>query len=60
MAEIQKTGLVPYLVSNRAFVAPAVEQAVAAMDLHGRARVLDAGTGAGGDLAALEIGRAHV
>lgn len=53
MAEIKTTGLVSYLLSNRAFVAPAVAQAVAAMDLHGRARLLDAGTGAGGGLVAL-------
>ncbi|GAA1455089.1 class I SAM-dependent methyltransferase [Nocardiopsis tropica] len=53
MTDIQKNGLVPYLLANRAFVAPAVEQAVGAMDLSGRTRLLDAGTGAGGGLVAL-------
>lgn len=53
MTDVRQNGLVPYLLANRAFVAPAVEQAVGAMDLPGRTRLLDAGTGAGGGLAAL-------
>ncbi|MEU1898644.1 class I SAM-dependent methyltransferase [Nocardiopsis dassonvillei] len=53
MTDIQQNGLIPYLLANRAFVAPAVEQAVGAMDLSGRTRLLDAGTGAGGGLVAL-------
>ncbi|WP_017543649.1 SAM-dependent methyltransferase [Nocardiopsis prasina] len=53
MTDVQENGLVPYLLANRAFVAPAVEQAVGAMDLPGRTRLLDAGTGAGGGLVAL-------
>ncbi|QUX27686.1 class I SAM-dependent methyltransferase [Nocardiopsis akebiae] len=53
MTDIQQNGLIPYLLANRAFVAPAVERAVGAMDLTGRTRLLDAGTGAGGGLVAL-------
>ncbi|WP_255308316.1 SAM-dependent methyltransferase [Streptomyces marincola] len=53
MTEMQRTGLHGYLLSNRAFSAPAVEQAVRAMDLRGRRHLLDAGTGAGGGLVAL-------
>ena len=53
MPDVQQTGLTRYLLANRAFVAPAVEKAVGAMDLPGRTRLLDAGTGAGGGLVAL-------
>ncbi|RMI46674.1 SAM-dependent methyltransferase [Streptomyces triticirhizae] len=42
-----------YLLTNRAFVAPTVEEAVSTLDLGGRRRLLDAGTGAGGGLVAL-------
>ncbi|MBE1536732.1 class I SAM-dependent methyltransferase [Actinomadura algeriensis] len=42
-----------YLVTNRAFVAPAVDEAVARLGLPPGGRVLDAGTGAGGALPAL-------
>ncbi|AUS77037.1 class I SAM-dependent methyltransferase [Actinoalloteichus sp. AHMU CJ021] len=53
MTELRRTGLVTYLLSNRAFVAPAVERAVETLGLSGRRRLLDAGTGAGGGLVAL-------
>jgi tRNA A58 N-methylase Trm61 len=42
--------LIAYLTTNRNFLAPAFAQAVAALDLPDGARVLDAGTGAGGAL----------
>jgi hypothetical protein len=41
-------GLAGYLTTNRDFVDTAVAQAVAALDLPARGRVLDMGTGAGG------------
>ena len=43
-------GLAGYLTSNRDFLAPAVEAAVMSLPLPPGARVLDAGTGAGGAL----------
>ncbi|MDT0443012.1 SAM-dependent methyltransferase [Streptomyces johnsoniae] len=42
-----------YLLTNRAFAAPAIEEAIRSLDLGGRRRLLDAGTGAGGGLVAL-------
>ncbi len=51
--------LVRYLVTNRDFCAPAVAAAVAALDLPSGARVLDAGTGAGGALAPLARATGH-
>lgn len=45
--------LADYLLTNRDFVAPAVAEAVSSLGLGAGARVLDAGTGAGGALPAL-------
>lgn len=45
--------LAAYLRTNRAFVAPAIEHAVRSLNLPDGARVLAAGTGAGGGLVAL-------
>jgi SAM-dependent methyltransferase len=45
--------LIAYLTTNRNFLAAAVAQAVAALDLPDGGRVLDAGTGAGGALPSL-------
>ncbi|WP_077057453.1 class I SAM-dependent methyltransferase [Streptomyces sp. MP131-18] len=42
-----------YLLTNRAFVAPTIGEAMRTLDLGGRRRLLDAGTGAGGGLVAL-------
>jgi SAM-dependent methyltransferase len=53
MGDIDTTRLVTYLLNNRAFFAPVVEQAVGTLGLAGRTRILDAGTGAGGGLVAL-------
>lgn len=50
---MQPSTITAYLLANRAFVAPTVEQAVGALELAGRTRLLDAGTGAGGGLVAL-------
>ncbi|OCC14035.1 class I SAM-dependent methyltransferase [Streptomyces sp. PTY087I2] len=55
MTDIRQTGLVSYLLSNRAFMAQAVQQAVDTLDLAGRRRLLDAGTGAGGALPPLAL-----
>lgn len=52
--------LVAYLRTNRAFVAPAVDQAVRSLRIADGARVLDAGTGAGGGLVALARAAADV
>ncbi|WP_097231133.1 methyltransferase domain-containing protein [Streptomyces zhaozhouensis] len=48
-----KDTVTTYLLTNRAFVAPTVAEAVGALGLGGRRRLLDAGTGAGGGLVAL-------
>jgi hypothetical protein len=53
MVERLEPGLAGYLMTNRAFVAPAVAEAVASLGLRAGSRVLDAGTGAGGALPAL-------
>ncbi|MFD4985473.1 class I SAM-dependent methyltransferase [Streptomyces sp. NPDC058374] len=53
MADVDEAGLITYLTTNRAFMTPAVEQAVGLLDLAGSRRVLDVGTGAGGGLVAL-------
>lgn len=53
MANDNEAGLVAYLKANRAFMAPVVEQAVDLLDLKGRHRILDVGTGGGGGLVAL-------
>ncbi|TDC25825.1 class I SAM-dependent methyltransferase [Streptomyces sp. 8K308] len=53
MVDIDEARLITYLKSNRAFFAPVVEQAVGLLDLRGRTRILDAGTGGGGGLVAL-------
>ena len=42
-----------YLRANRAFMAPAVEQAIASLELGSATRLLDAGTGGGGALPGL-------
>lgn len=47
------TGFQDYLVTNRDFMAPAVEQAIGMLDLKAARRVLDVGTGGGGALPAL-------
>lgn len=47
------TGLRDYLVTNRDFMAPAVEQAIGLLDLNAARRVLDVGTGGGGALPVL-------
>ena len=46
-------GFHDYLVTNRDFMAPAVEQAIDTLDLSAARRVLDVGTGGGGALPAL-------
>lgn len=53
-------GLAAYLRTNRAFVASAVEEAVRSLGIPDGARVLDAGTGAGGGLVALARAAAEV
>ncbi|MEV1012015.1 class I SAM-dependent methyltransferase [Streptomyces sp. NPDC049881] len=53
MTDVDEERLVTYLKSNRAFFAPVIERAVGLLGLDGRARILDAGTGGGGGLAAL-------
>ncbi|OKK02977.1 SAM-dependent methyltransferase [Streptomyces sp. CB02400] len=53
MANVDEAGLITYLRTNRAFMAPVVEQAVGLLGLQGRHRILDVGTGAGGGLVAL-------
>ncbi|WP_186781630.1 MULTISPECIES: cyclopropane-fatty-acyl-phospholipid synthase family protein [unclassified Streptomyces] len=53
MADVDEAGLITYLTTNRAFMAPTVEQAVGLLDLAGSRRVLDVGTGAGGGMVAL-------
>jgi SAM-dependent methyltransferase len=52
--------LTAYLHTNREFVAPAVEEAVRSLRVPDGARVLDAGTGAGGGLVALANAAADV
>lgn len=52
-------GLASYLVSNRNFCAPTITGAVAALALPAGARVLDAGTGAGGALPVLAAAVGH-
>lgn len=53
MRDMQAGTITAYLLANRAFVAPTVEEAVGRLELAGRTRLLDAGTGAGGGLVAL-------
>ncbi|MGC9438120.1 class I SAM-dependent methyltransferase [Streptomyces sp. WG5] len=63
MVDVDEAMLTTYLKTNRAFMAPVVEQAVGLLGLEGRRRVLDVGTGAGGGLVALARaagGRARV
>lgn len=52
-------GLAGYLLTNRDFCAPAVAQAVAVLELPRGARILDAGTGAGGALRPLAAAAGH-
>ncbi len=53
MRDMTTDTITTYLSTNRAFVAPAIEEAMSTLDLGGRRRLLDAGTGAGGGLVAL-------
>ncbi|MDT0269037.1 class I SAM-dependent methyltransferase [Streptomyces sp. DSM 44915] len=53
MRDLTTDTVTTYLLTNRAFVAPTVERAVRSLELAGRRRILDAGTGAGGGLVAL-------
>jgi hypothetical protein len=47
MVERLDPGFAGYLMTNRAFVAPSVAEAVASLGLRAGSSVLDAGTGAG-------------
>lgn len=53
MTDALSPRLLSYLLTNRAFVAPAVGEAVACLDLPAGARILDVGTGGGGGAVAL-------